>query len=341
MRLRVVHIVQTDSFAGVERYVANLASEQAKRGHSVRVIGGRPEAMRQAVGDQRVMLRPARSLMKAIGAIDSWRDCDILHAHMTAAEVATLLAIRAGRVPLVSTRHFAQNRGASPLGRLAAPWAARRVDRQVSVSRFVADHIDGESTVVLPGVPSLKDAPGAAERDRSVLIAQRLEEEKETSLGLRAFSASGLADAGWRLDLAGEGALRGSLENLAQSLGISGSVRFLGRRSDLPQLMQRSGILLATCPHEHFGLTVVEAMAAGLPVVAAGSAGHRETVGLASEPSLFPPGDVPKAAQLLGRLANHPDWRDRYAHELQALQRELFTLEAQARSIDEVYRSVL
>ena len=105
--------------------------------------------------------------------------------------------------------------------------------------------------------------------------------------------------------------------------------------------MQATGILLAPAAAEGLGLTVLEAMAAGLPVVAAGAAGHLETMGAAAEPAVFPPGDAVTAAALLARLADDVDLRDAYGAELQVIQRDRFTVEAQARSTEAVYRGVL
>lgn len=340
-QLRIVHVVCTDAFAGVERYVAVLAASQFDSGHRVGVIGGQPAKMREALDRDEVRYHHAGTVLGVTRAIDAWRRCDVLHVHMTAAEAASVLAVRAWHVPVVASRHFAQTRGLSIPGHLAAPLIRRRVSAQIAVSRWVAAGIDGESTVVYPGVPSLPGRTSAAARRPSVLVAQRLEAEKDTRLAVEAFGLSGLADRGWHLDIAGDGAQRGELTRLTQRLGLDASVRFLGFRPDVPALMQEAGILLATAPAEHFGLTVLEAMAAGLPVVATGAAGHLETMGAAAEPAAFAPGDAGTAAALLARLADDVDVRDAYGAELQTIQRERFTVEAQARAIEAVYRSVL
>src|SRR6185436_15669845 len=120
-----------------------------------------------------------------------------------------------------------------------------------------------------------------------------------TDVAVRAFAASGLANDGWRLTIAGDGALRGELEDLAASLRLGGAAEFLGHRRDMWELMRSTGVLLAPRTDEAFGLSVVEAMARGLPVVAAGSGAHLETVGSAPGAALFIPGDSDDAAHLL------------------------------------------
>jgi len=81
-------------------------------------------------------------------------------------------------------------------------------------------------------------------------------------------------------------------------------------------------------------------MACGLPVVATRAGGHLETLGLLDAPALFPAGDVEAAAAELRRLADDPEERRRLAVAQRDLQRSRFTLEAQQRATDEVYRGV-
>jgi glycosyltransferase involved in cell wall biosynthesis len=338
--VRIVHAVRSDGFAGVERHVASLAATQVRAGHSVAVIGGDPAAMAAAIGHGPVPQRPASTVLETARAIDSWARCDVLHVHMTAAEVAAVLATRAWRVPVVSTRHFASRRGSGAGGRVVAAGVRRRVRAQISISAYVAEHVDGASTVVRTGVPGRPDARPAGHREQTVLVAQRLEVEKRTDVGVRAFAASGLAAQGWRLEIAGNGAQRPRLETLVRELDLTASVDFLGHRSDVEELMGRAGLLLATCPTEGLGLTVLEAMAHGLPVVAAAGGGHVETLG-AADGALYSPVDPADAGRLLARLAADPAARDAYGRVLQAVQRERYTLEAQADATEAVYRSIL
>jgi glycosyltransferase involved in cell wall biosynthesis len=243
-------------------------------------------------------------------------------------------------VPVVSTRHFASPRGTRPLTRLVTRWGTRRIDGQIAVSQFVADHVDGASTVVLSGVRPEPDRVAAADRQPVVLVAQRLEREKHTDVAVRAFAAAGLANGGWRLAIAGDGAHRDELEDLVASLRLGEAVEFLGHRRDMWELMRSASVLLAPRPDEAFGLSVVEAMARGLPVVAAGSGAHLETVGSAPGAAMFEPDDPDDAARLLRELADSPEERESYGARLQVVQRERFTVEQQALRTDPVYREL-
>lgn len=338
--LRILHAVRSDGFSGVERYIAVLATSQVGRGHQVAVVGGDPTEMRRSLGDAAVRFAPATTVLATARALDRWRHCDVIHVHMTAAEIAAVVAARTWPVPVVATRHFGQRRGRSRAGAVARPLIRVRISAEIAVSEYVARHIDAPATVIHPGVPTARLVP-VRERMPRVLVAQRLEAEKHSDVAVRAFAASGLAERGWMLDIAGTGAEAVALRRLAVDLGVGRSVNFLGFRSDVPALMGDHALLLATSPGEHFGLTVVEAMACGLPVVAAGVAGHLETVGRADGAALFAPGNVHEAGRLLRELALDADHRDRYGAALQRLQVEQFSVEAQASAVERVYRSVL
>jgi glycosyltransferase involved in cell wall biosynthesis len=339
--LHVLHVCCTDAFAGVERHVSELAVAQLAAGHRVTIVGGDPTRV-QAVAGPGVQVLPGRGV---VGGVRSLRrlTClpSIVNVHLTAAEIAVALSPSLRRVPVVSTRHIAVPRGSRRSTRPIVGLARRRVDGQIAVSQFVADQIDGKSTVVLSGVQADPGRVTATERLPVVLVAQRLEREKETDVALRAFAESGLVDLGWRVIVAGRGSLRPQLEALVRALGIDTAVDFLGHRADLFDLMRTAGVLLAPDEDEAFGLSVVEAMARGLPVVAAGSGAHLETVGSTPGAALFAPGDPGDAARLLRELALSEPARDEYGARLQAVQREHFTVEQQARRTDAAYQALL
>lgn len=341
--MKILHVIHSDAFAGVERHVAQLALAQAEAGDQVVVIGGDQSRM-AAESSGRVVHRPAATVWQTLRAVRSVArgGPDVVHAHMTAGEAASVVALVGTRVPVVATRHFGQGRGRNAALRALTTLLARRIDAQIAISGYVAERVEGRCTVVHPGVPEQPDALPAADRSRTVLVVQRLEAEKATDDALRIFARSGLAESGWRLEVAGSGSQLPALQQLAHDLGIEAHVSFLGHRTDVPELMRRGGLLIAPCPSEGLGLTVVEAMAAGLPVVAAAAGGHLETLsGLPGAVLYDPETGLDEAAGRLAELAADPAARDAGARALQQAQRSRFTLARQAEATDAVYRSVL
>ncbi len=333
--LAVVQVVRSDAFAGVERYICQVSNGLVARGHRVVAIGGDPSRMRSEL-DGEVRYLPAASVVQAAGALARQRPADIVHVHMTAAEGAAWLARPRQRAPIVATRHFAGHRGSSVQSRLLARLSARAVRRDIAISRFVADHLEGPSVLLYNGVP---ERPQARLASSTALMLQRLTGEKAPAVGLRAWATSGLGERGWRLVVAGVGDLRSAMDELAHDLAITGSVEFIGQVADTDRLLSDCAILLAPAPEEPFGLSVVEAMAHGLPVVAAAGGAHVETVG--DDGLLFPPRDHGAAARALSALAGDDGLRRRVGERLRRRQQELFTLDRHLDGLEEIYRGVL
>lgn len=333
---RVTHVVVTDAFAGVERYVSEVAREQAGRGAEVTVIGGDPVRMTGALG--RARHRPAATLPRAMLELLRVGRQDVVHAHLTAAELASVLTSPVHGAPVVSTRHIATTRGSTLLARWIG-WAIRRsLAQQMATSRYVARIIDEPSTVLWNAVQSV-DVDTAATRDHTVLLLQRLEPEKATDVAIRAWAESGLASHGWELHIAGSGSQRDDLEELAGRLGVQDSVRFLGHVQDTRALLCRAGLLMATGTADAFGLSVAEAMALGTPVLASDGGAHPELLG--PNGWTFPAGDAAAAAAQLRRAAERTTGeRARYGYELRDRQRKLFDLAQHVHRLDDAYSGV-
>lgn len=336
--LRVVHVVCSEGFAGVERYVTNVAPALAGRGVDVAVVGGPEAAMRRELAPAGVPHEAARSTLDAVRRLLRRGRVDLVHAHMTAAELAAALAGVVTRSPVVATRHFAARRGRSPGGRVAAVAIERVLRREIAISSFVAG-ATGRPSVVLPN--AVPRRPAVAPTGRTVVMAQRLEAEKDGDVGIRAWAASGLGRQGWRLVVAGEGSRDGALRALADDLDVADSVDFVGRQEGLDALLDRSAALLATARAEPFGLSVVEAMAAGVPVVASAAGAHLETVGACSTEWLFPPGDVAACAELLLSLTADEVVRTEYGRALQDVQRRRFDLDDHVDRLLSIYEGAL
>lgn len=321
---RVVHIVTTGHFAGVERYVCDVAAETAGRGWDVAVVGGHSMSMPAVLGN-RVRWEPGTTALEALRSVRRLGRSDVCHAHMTVAEAIAVATRRLHRGRIVSTRHFAARRGASRAGRIVAPWIAAGLAREIAIGTFVAGRLERPpDAVVVSGVPQSACLWTAS--NRVVLVLQRLEPEKDTVTALGAWQTSRLVEDGWTLRVVGEGSQRAALERWLASEGVSG-VTFTGWTDNVPDELRAAGILLASAPAEPLGLAVLEAMAAGVPVVACASGGHLETVGRLANPPLFPAGDRVGAAGALRSLLSEAE-RARLSGEGRRLLARCFSIEA-------------
>lgn len=331
--MRITHVVVTDAFAGTERYVCEVARRQAQRGHDVRVLGGQDPEMagRLATADW----RSASTVPAAVAALVRGARQDVVHAHLTKAELAVVLTSPVHRATVVTTRHIAARRGKTSQGRLAAAVVERGVDVEIAISDHVSSALERPPHAVLRhGVAAV---PTAYDGDRrTVLVLQRLAPEKDTATAVRAWHRSGLDGSGWQLVVAGDGGERADLERLSGELGLRATT-FLGHVDDVDPLLERAAVLLATGRNEGLGLSVLEAMAHGVPVAASGSGGHLELLP-ADWPWRFPDGDVEAAAQVLRGLSDVAA-RTEASRVLRARQLEQFEVERHVDALLGLYAS--
>jgi glycosyltransferase involved in cell wall biosynthesis len=145
-----------------------------------------------------------------------------------------------------------------------------------------------------------------------VLMVARLDRIKDQPTLLSAFAAA--RQPGWELWLVGEGPERAPLEQLARELGLDPGAVLLGRRSDIPELLGQADLFaFSTTAAEGFGIALIEAMAAGLPLLASDVPACRELLADGSAGELLPPRDQQVWAQRLGALMADPRSRSALA----------------------------
>ena len=116
------------------------------------------------------------------------------------------------------------------------------------------------------------------DRSSSILMLGTLCSNKGQTLGIRAFKAVLDTMPNVRLTIVGEGFDRPMLEALAKNNGLEGKVKFLGRRDDVPKILSQTHILWQLSESEGMPMVVLEAMAAGVPVIGFNVRGTRDAV---------------------------------------------------------------
>ncbi len=342
--LRLTEVVASDAFAGTERYVVDVSVELAGRGHDVHVVGGAPGVMPDLLGPA-VRWSPGATAPAAMSALVRGGRRDVVHGHLTHGEFAAFAAAPVTLGRRLATRHVLHPRGHGRVGRAVGRLVRAELWAEVAVSEFVAASVRPRSDAVLLNgtrAVSTTSAPvQATEGPGVVLVAQRLEREKATDVVVRAFAASGLAARGWRLAVAGQGPEAGPLRALADGLGVGAAVDLLGWVADVPALMRSSAVFVAPAPREPCGLSVLEAMAHGLPVLASDAGGHRETVGTVPGARTFGAGDVEACAVALRELGADAEGRAAYGAALRERQSGSFSIGAHVDGLERLYRSAV
>ena len=192
-------------------------------------------------------------------------------------------------------------------------------------------------------VAARRNTPGSPDTlyEPTVLFVGRLDQEKRVDELIRAFARIA-PDVSGRLDVVGEGASRSGWEALAQRLGVARRVRFHGRVSDDDLLAAYANADLFCMPgvSELQSIVTLEAMAAGLPVVAADAMAlpHLVRPGISGE--LFTPGDIDGLAGHLRTLLTDVALRERYGTAGRELV-EAHTMETTLGIFETLYEKVM
>jgi glycosyltransferase involved in cell wall biosynthesis len=290
-------------------------------GHQARSLGIRTESleMPRGIPDPRGLLRLAR-------LVRAWRP-DVVHSHMVHANLlARALRLIAPVPALVSTIHNIYEGGR--LRMVAYRLTNGLVDHMTIVSqaaadRFIGDRIvperlltvvpNGVDTEQIRGVPagtraSLRRTLGV--EDRFVWLAVgRFEVAKDYPNMLRAFARLRERQPRAVLLLVGRGSLQEETEALTRELGLGDAVRFLGVRDDVPLVMSAADAYVMSSAWEGMPMVLLEAAAAGLPIVATIVGGNHEVVLDDESGFLVPPRDHEALASAMARLGGLPEAR--------------------------------
>ncbi|WP_019139661.1 glycosyltransferase family 4 protein [Noviherbaspirillum massiliense] len=270
---------------------------------------------------------------------------DLVHGHLTRGAHYAGWAARLAKVPGVATAH-STNAG-KHFGR-----AQRIIAVSDAVRRFLVDcGYPGELLrTVHHGVPDYAAQPhlprealrASLKLNGAPVLAMvaRFEPAKGHDIALRALA--GLKVRQWNLVLAGALDTRWAEEMklLAAQLGIEERVRFAGHRDDVASIYASADILLAPSRREALSLTLLEAAAFGLPIVAADVGGIGEAVADGETGLLVPPEDPAALAEAIGRLLDDADLRRRMGKAGRERYEKRFSLESMVRGTCAVYREV-
>lgn len=343
MRVAIVSPYDLAVPGGVQQHVESLANALSVRGDDVLVVGPGPSplppgntlpgvaragvgrSLRVAFNDSvaPIALAP-QAIARTVATLRRFAP-DVVHVHEPSVPWVSLATMTWGPRPLVATFHA--NSAQDRMYRLARPAlrrAMRRLDGMIAVSAAAASYHSGALELpaghlkVIPNgvdVARFRGAePFGEEVDPTrplVLFVGRLEERKGARDAVRAFVRLKTTQPRARMVIVGDGPARGSCE-AAVPPALRGDVRFLGRVSDedVPRWFRTAEIFLApSLGGESFGIVLLEAMAAGVAVVASDIDGYRSSVTDGRNGRLVRPGDIVGLAHVCDELLAAPRLR--------------------------------
>lgn len=220
-----------------------------------------------------------------------------------------------------------------------ADWLRNDCGIQESVIRVVHNGIADPPVSSTGDLAALRQEC-AVPADVTVICAVgRLSAQKNFLLLLDALAA--VKNPAWCLLLVGDGEERAALDQRARELGIADRVRMLGKRIDVPRIMQASAFMVMSSAWEGFPYVVIEALANRLPVVSTDVGGVREAVITDRTGLLVGAGDKAMLTAAIERALSDPDARARWAAEGRALFEQRFRIDAMFSAIDKEIDTLL
>ena len=359
--MKILHVITTLNTGGAERLMVELLPLLRERGHDIGLLlfNGADSPLKQELRDKGIHLfelsttdsidaqwpiyNPGNvfKLVKYLG------NYDIIHTHNTACQLYVPLAksFSRSKAQLITTEHSATNRRRSmrwyrPVdrwmySRYAAiiciadqaranleKWIGKKSEictiyNGVNISKFIKPikYIGNQERFVITMVAGFRP-----QKDHITLIKSMLHLPEHYSL-----------------KLVGRGETEQEMKKLCRDLGLEQRVVFMGLRSDVPDVLDSSDVVVLSSHGEGLSLSSIEGMASGRPFIASDVEGLRDTVngvGL-----LFPHGDDEALAKAIQELCENPD---RYREVASACQERAkqYDISRMADGYDQLYRSL-
>jgi len=374
--VRVLHVVGDSRFGGIAHIILGLGRIAKAEGWQVDVLTTDP-TLQQVVQEHGlgvvnldVVRRRIRPLWDLAGMVrlqnflrsESYR---IVHTHTSKGGfVGRLAAWLAGVPVIVHTAHGFAFHEASPawvrffysqLERIASRWC----DRIVSVSEFhrswalelrmcaPAEILAIPNGISVAGLSDqftpagLRSQLGVEGSDVLILSVGRLAADKGFDYLIGAAASLPRGDRRYRIFIAGEGPHRARLERLTHQLGVADVVTFLGFRRDVNELLAACDLVVLPSLREGLSIAMLEAMAAGKPIIATSIGSHRELAAQADMARLVPPANAKAIADGIQQFTGDPWLMNHVAGRARALFEGQYTEDRMLNSYRQLYFDLL
>jgi glycosyltransferase involved in cell wall biosynthesis len=367
-KVKVVQIVPMLSPGGAERVAVHIARGLNRRRYEPIVISftGRVgcdlDHMLEDEGiEARYLGKHPGFDYRVYGRLDSVLkeyEPDVIHTHLHVLRYALPSMLLMKRVAMVHTVHNLAEREIEPRARLIQRYALTHGVKPVAVAEEVAASVESmygvrRCRVIANCIPTdlyanpqtskheWRARHGFKDSDVLFVCVARFAPQKNHALLLKSFAQGPAPDPRAHLVLVGEGDLRAELEEQARKLGLTGKVHFLGLRSDIPDVLGAMDVFVMSSDYEGNPLSVLEAMAAGLPIVSTAVGGVPNLFDAGNEGFLVPPGDEHGLAKSMNSLLKYEAARQSMGAEAKSRAKGNYDVSNMVRAYEEVYEDQL
>lgn len=304
--MRILFLSTSMGLGGADQQLLSAAQVLRDRGHDIRIVSLTPlgpmglEARSLGLTTDSLEMRRGvpdpRGLVRLVRIVRAWKP-DVVHSHMVHANLmARALRLLVSVPVLVSTIHNVYEGGPGLMAAyrltnglvdqmtiISEAAAGRFVGERIVPARLLTVIANGVDTERMRNVPPgtgdmLRSSFGATAAEFVWLAVGRFEIAKDYPNLLRAFARVRAARPDAVLVIVGQGSLHGEAEALTAELGLRDAVRFLGARNDVPAVMSAADGYVMSSAWEGMPMVLLEAAAAGLPIVATAVGGNGEVV---------------------------------------------------------------
>lgn len=365
--IRVLYLLNHAGKAGTERYVETLARTLGEQGlvepyfayHESGLLVERMEEMGVPTAQITLQSRFDFKAAKELAALCTNWNIDVIHCHYLREHYIALLAKRYHKtVKVVYTNHFVM--GNDFITKLSNRYLDRCQDRMIAVcnkgkEQLIENGWKGSGIEVIfngvdvdawadDGTPStLREELGLSEDHFVFFCASRFAHDKGHRYLVNAVQKlTTLTEKPFTLVLAGDGDLQDETRQQVADLGLEHCVKFLGFRRDMKNLFKGSNLYVNASEHEALSFLIIEAMAAGLPVIATDMGGNRDIVNEAAGCGPLVPYDQPlPLAQAMVRFMEDSAYLKTCKDGALRTVAEIFNGQVMCQKVYQVYQRVL
>ena len=366
--MKILHVITSLQTGGAEMLVVNLMPRFKALGHEVGVVvfNGEHTALMERLEKECPECKIYRlgtscynpwHIIRLIGIM---RKYDVVHTHNSSPQLFAAIANIFCRKKLVTTEHSTNNRKREQGGilRLLDKWMYRRYYKVICISDIAEEKLRGylkndnvnvngnenetlryENIKLKTNITTINNGVDVeaihkaepieslkSERFVAVMVAGFREAKDQDTL-VRAMAK--LPKDQYEVWLVGDGVRRDSVESLAVSLGLKDNVKFLGLRTDVPNILKTADVVVMSSHWEGLSLSNIEGMSAGKPFVASDVNGLREVT--SGYGVLFPHEDADALADTIRNLHDDPAYYQQVADKCYARAKQFDISEMVAR----------
>jgi glycosyltransferase involved in cell wall biosynthesis len=367
-KIKVVHIVPMLSPGGAERVAVHIVRGLDLQRYEPAVISftGRLESdldrlLEEAGVEVRYLgKRPGFDYRMYPRLHTVLGDCrpDIVHAHLHVLRYALPSMLLLKHASLLHTVHNMAEREVEPRARWIQRYAFNHGVVPVAVGEEVALSLRQlygiqRCRVIPNGIPTdyyacpqttpreWRAKEGFGDNDVLFVCVARFAPQKNHALLLKAFAKGPASDPKAHLVLVGDGVLREQLEEQARDLRLGGQVHFLGLRTDIPEVLGAMDVFVLSSDWEGNPLSVMEAMASGLPIISTAAGGVPNLVESGKEGLIVRSGDVEGLSNSMGSLLRNREIRQSLGMAAARKAREKFDVSRMVQAYEGVYESLV